>query len=83
MANMPDCTVWSTYCNLQLYLTHSLSFSLSLREEDEFLELPSDVSHSQQEATEDEQGVDQDPNQASTVSLPEEQSVLFTADIGK
>ncbi len=53
-----------------------------LREEDEFSELRSDLSHSQQEVNEDDRSVDQDPDQAS-VSLPENQSTLVTADMGK
>ncbi|XP_066515330.1 colorectal mutant cancer protein isoform X2 [Hoplias malabaricus] len=52
----------------------------TIREEDEFSELRSELSHSQQEANEDERSVDQDPDQAS-VSLPENQSTLVTADM--
>ncbi|CAM4547555.1 unnamed protein product [Leuciscus chuanchicus] len=48
----------------------------TIREEDEFSELRSDLSHSQQEVNEE----DQDPDQAS-VSLPENQSTLVTADM--
>uniref|UniRef100_A0A4W4GNH0 EF-hand domain-containing protein n=1 Tax=Electrophorus electricus TaxID=8005 RepID=A0A4W4GNH0_ELEEL len=52
----------------------------TIREEDEFSELRSELSHSQQEGNEDERSVDQDPDQAS-VSLPENQSTLVTADM--
>ncbi|XP_051981441.1 colorectal mutant cancer protein [Xyrauchen texanus] len=52
----------------------------TIREEDEFSELRSDLSHSQQEVNEDERSVDQDPDQAS-VSPPENQSTLVTADM--
>ncbi|XP_051523377.1 colorectal mutant cancer protein isoform X2 [Myxocyprinus asiaticus] len=52
----------------------------TIREEDEFSELRSDLSQSQQEVNEDERSVDQDPDQAS-VSLPENQSTLVTADM--
>ncbi|XP_026099140.1 colorectal mutant cancer protein [Carassius auratus] len=52
----------------------------TIREEDEFSELRSDLSHSQLEVNEDDQSVDQDPDQAS-ISLPENQSTLVTADM--
>ncbi|KAF4073142.1 hypothetical protein AMELA_G00255430 [Ameiurus melas] len=52
-----------------------------IREEDKFSELHSELSHSQQEPNEDEHNVDQDPDQASRVSLPENQSMLVTADM--
>ncbi|XP_050966177.1 colorectal mutant cancer protein isoform X1 [Labeo rohita] len=52
----------------------------TIREEDEFSELRSDLSHSQQEVNEDDRSIDQDPDQAS-VSLPENQSTLVTADM--
>uniref|UniRef100_A0A8C1WC88 MCC regulator of WNT signaling pathway n=1 Tax=Cyprinus carpio TaxID=7962 RepID=A0A8C1WC88_CYPCA len=52
----------------------------TIREEDEFSELRSDLSHSQQEVNEDDRSVDQDPDQAS-ISLPENQSTLVTADM--
>ncbi|XP_022521508.2 colorectal mutant cancer protein isoform X2 [Astyanax mexicanus] len=52
----------------------------TIREEDEFSELRSELSHSQQEVNEDERSMDQDPDQAS-VSLPENQSTLVTADM--
>lgn len=55
---------------------------MSLREEDEFSELRSDLSHSQQEVNDDDRSVDQDPDQAS-ISLPENQSTLVTADMGE
>lgn len=55
---------------------------VSLREEDEFSELRSDLSHSQQEVNDDDRSVDQDPDQAS-ISLPENQSTLVTADMGE
>uniref|UniRef100_A0A8B9RAV1 MCC regulator of WNT signaling pathway n=1 Tax=Astyanax mexicanus TaxID=7994 RepID=A0A8B9RAV1_ASTMX len=80
----------SLYCFLSLSLSLSIALSLShslycflslsLREEDEFSELRSELSHSQQEVNEDERSVDQDPDQAS-VSLPENQSTLVTADM--
>ncbi|XP_061119639.1 colorectal mutant cancer protein isoform X2 [Conger conger] len=50
----------------------------SIREEDEFSELRSDLSHSQPEANEDGRSVDQDQN---SVSLPENQSTMVTADM--
>ncbi|XP_053533167.1 colorectal mutant cancer protein isoform X2 [Ictalurus punctatus] len=53
--------------------------------EDEFSELHCELSHSQQEPSEDEhsvdQDLDQDPDQPSRVSLPENQSMLVTADM--
>ncbi|XP_076866919.1 LOW QUALITY PROTEIN: colorectal mutant cancer protein [Brachyhypopomus gauderio] len=52
----------------------------TIREEDEFSELRSELSHSQQECNEDERSLDQDPDQAS-VSLPENTSTLVTADM--
>uniref|UniRef100_A0A9J8AHR6 MCC regulator of WNT signaling pathway n=1 Tax=Cyprinus carpio carpio TaxID=630221 RepID=A0A9J8AHR6_CYPCA len=52
----------------------------TIREEDEFSELRSDLSHSQQEVNEDDRSVDQDPDQAS-ISLSENQSMLVTADM--
>uniref|UniRef100_A0A672RDQ5 MCC regulator of WNT signaling pathway n=1 Tax=Sinocyclocheilus grahami TaxID=75366 RepID=A0A672RDQ5_SINGR len=52
----------------------------TIREEDELSELRSDLSHSQQEVNEDDRSVDQDPDQAS-ISLPENQSTLVTADM--
>uniref|UniRef100_A0A673HNH1 Colorectal mutant cancer protein-like n=1 Tax=Sinocyclocheilus rhinocerous TaxID=307959 RepID=A0A673HNH1_9TELE len=52
----------------------------TIREEEEFSELRSDLSHSQQEVNEDDRSVDQDPDQAS-ISLPENQSTLVTADM--
>lgn len=63
-----------------------LPLSLAFRE-DEFSELHCELSHSQQEPSEDEhsvdQDLDQDPDQPSRVSLPENQSMLVTADMGK
>lgn len=50
------------------------------REEDEFSELRSELSHSQQEVNEDGQSVDLDQ---SSVSVPENQSTLVTADMGE
>ncbi|KAJ8287213.1 hypothetical protein GJAV_G00048960 [Gymnothorax javanicus] len=50
----------------------------AIREEDEFSELRSDLSHSQQEVNEDGRSVDQDQN---SVSLPENQSTMVTADM--
>ncbi|XP_052412965.1 colorectal mutant cancer protein isoform X4 [Carassius gibelio] len=52
----------------------------TIREEDEFSELRSDLSHSQLEVNEDDRSVDQDPDQSS-ISLPENQSTLVTADM--
>lgn len=51
-----------------------------LREEDEYSELRSDLSQSQHEVNEDSRSVDQD--QAS-VSVPENQSTVVTADVGE
>ncbi|KAG7476569.1 hypothetical protein MATL_G00084380 [Megalops atlanticus] len=50
----------------------------TIREEDEFSELRSELSHSQQEANEDGRSVDQDQN---SVSMPENQSTMVTADM--
>ncbi|XP_064164036.1 colorectal mutant cancer protein isoform X2 [Anguilla rostrata] len=50
----------------------------AIREEDEFSELRSDLSHSQPEANEDGHSVDQDQN---SVSMPENQSTMVTADM--
>ncbi|KAJ8395602.1 hypothetical protein AAFF_G00030830 [Aldrovandia affinis] len=50
----------------------------TIREEDEFSELRSELSHSQQEANEDGRSVDQDQNSAS---MPENQSTMVTADM--
>ncbi|XP_057175698.1 colorectal mutant cancer protein isoform X1 [Triplophysa rosa] len=52
----------------------------TIREEDELSEIRSELSQSQQEVNEDEQSIDQDPDQAS-ISLPENQSTLVTADM--
>ncbi|XP_067105923.1 colorectal mutant cancer protein isoform X2 [Osmerus mordax] len=50
----------------------------TIREEDEFSELRSELSHSQQEANEDGHSVDQD---GASVSLPGNHSTLVTADM--
>ncbi|KAJ8338686.1 hypothetical protein SKAU_G00354720 [Synaphobranchus kaupii] len=50
----------------------------TIREEDEFSELRSELSHSQPEGNEDEHSVDQDQN---SVSMPENQSTMVTADM--
>lgn len=52
----------------------------TIREEDEFSELRSELSHSQQEVNEDGHSLDQD---GASVSLPENHSTLVTADMGK
>ncbi|XP_060091575.1 colorectal mutant cancer protein isoform X1 [Heteronotia binoei] len=51
---------------------------ITIREEDEYSELRSELSHSQHEANEDSHSVDQD--QAS-VSVPENQSTMVTVDM--
>ncbi|KTF92852.1 hypothetical protein cypCar_00031888 [Cyprinus carpio] len=60
--------------------SHSVIVLTLNQEEDEFSELRSDLSHSQQEVNEDDRSVDQDPDQAS-ISLSENQSMLVTADM--
>ncbi|XP_066567379.1 colorectal mutant cancer protein isoform X2 [Amia ocellicauda] len=50
----------------------------TIREEDEYSELRSELSHSQQEAQEDGRSIDQDQN---SVSVPENQSTMVTADM--
>ncbi|XP_064798744.1 colorectal mutant cancer protein isoform X2 [Oncorhynchus masou masou] len=50
----------------------------TIREEDEFSELRSELSHSQQEVNEDGHSLDQD---GASVSLPENHSTLVTADM--
>ncbi|XP_028661112.1 colorectal mutant cancer protein isoform X1 [Erpetoichthys calabaricus] len=50
----------------------------TIREEDEYSELRSELSQSQQEANEDGRSVDQDQN---SVSVPENQSTMVTADM--
>ncbi|XP_036833192.1 colorectal mutant cancer protein isoform X2 [Oncorhynchus mykiss] len=50
----------------------------TIREEDEFSELRSELSHSQQEINEDGHSLDQD---GASVSLPENHSTLVTADM--
>lgn len=55
-------------------------FPFVLREEDEYSELRSELSQSQHEANEDSRSVDQDQ---TSVSVPENQSTVVTADMGK
>lgn len=50
------------------------------REEDEYSELRSELSHSQHEANEDSRSMDQDQ---TSVSVPENQSTMVTADMGE
>ncbi|XP_069043364.1 colorectal mutant cancer protein isoform X3 [Lepisosteus oculatus] len=50
----------------------------TIREEDEYSELRSELSQSQQEGNEDGRSVDQDQN---SVSVPENQSTMVTADM--
>ncbi|XP_007895580.2 colorectal mutant cancer protein isoform X2 [Callorhinchus milii] len=50
----------------------------TIREEDEYSELRSELSHSQQEANDDSRSVDQDQTSAS---VPENQSIMVSADI--
>ncbi|XP_059549874.1 colorectal mutant cancer protein isoform X1 [Myotis daubentonii] len=51
----------------------------TIREEDEYSELRSELSQSQQEVNEDSRSMDQDQ---TSVSIPENQSTLVTADMG-
>ncbi|KAM9441059.1 colorectal mutant cancer protein isoform 4-T6 [Clarias gariepinus] len=53
----------------------------TIREDDVFSELSSELCHGQQEANEDEHNVDQDPDQVSFFSLPKNQSMPTTAAI--
>ncbi|XP_048876751.1 colorectal mutant cancer protein isoform X1 [Brienomyrus brachyistius] len=54
----------------------------TIREEDEFSELRSELSHSQPEVNEDGHSVDLDQDQdQNSVSVPENQSTLVTADM--
>lgn len=53
-------------------------FALSPREEDEYSELRSELSQSQHEVNEDSRSMDQ-----NSVSVPENQSTMVTADMGK
>ncbi|KAM7166458.1 colorectal mutant cancer protein isoform 1-T1 [Macrochelys suwanniensis] len=50
----------------------------TIREEDEYSELRSELSHSQHEANEDSRSMDQDQ---TSVSIPENQSTIVTADM--
>nr|XP_060617887.1 colorectal mutant cancer protein isoform X1 [Anolis sagrei ordinatus] len=50
----------------------------TIREEDEYSELRSELSHSQHEANEDSHSMDQDQ---TSVSVPENQSTMVTADM--
>lgn len=52
----------------------------ALREEDEYSELRSELSQSQHEVNEDSRSVDQDQ---TSVSIPENQSTMVTADMGE
>lgn len=54
--------------------------SFFLREEDEYSELRSELSQSQQEVNEDSRSMDQDQ---TSVSIPENQSTMVTADMGE
>lgn len=54
------------------------AFALSARVEDEYSELRSDLSQSQQEVNEDMRSMDQ-----NSVSVPENQSTMVTADVGE
>lgn len=53
---------------------------LFCREEDEYSELRSELSQSQQEVNEDSRSMDQDQ---TSVSIPENQSTMVTADMGE
>ncbi|XP_069843752.1 colorectal mutant cancer protein-like isoform X1 [Dipodomys merriami] len=52
--------------------------SATIREEDEYSELRSELSHSQHEVNEDSRSLDQDQTSAS---IPENQSTMATADV--
>lgn len=74
--------------NLNMFNTPHFNIDLLLyppppfaHREGEFSELCSKLSHSQQEASEDENNVGQDCDLVSRVSLPESRSMLV--DIGK
>lgn len=54
--------------------------SFFLREEDEYSELRSELSQSQHEVNEDSRSMDQDQ---TSVSIPENQSTMVTADMGE
>lgn len=54
------------------------AFVLSPREEDEYSELRSELSQSQHEVNEDSRSMDQ-----NSVSVPENQSTMVTADVGE
>lgn len=54
------------------------AFTLSPREEDEYSELRSELSQSQHEVNEDSRSMDQ-----NSVSVPENQSTMVAADVGK
>jgi len=54
------------------------AFALSPREEDEYSELRSELSQSQHEVNEDSRSMDQ-----NSVSVPENQSTMVTADMGE
>lgn len=54
------------------------AFALSPREEDEYSELRSELSQSQHEVNEDSRSMDQ-----NSVSVPENQSTMVTADVGE
>jgi len=54
------------------------AFALLPREEDEYSELRSELSQSQHEVNEDSRSMDQ-----NSVSVPENQSTMVTADMGE
>lgn len=54
------------------------AFALACREEDEYSELRSELSQSQHEVNEDSRSMDQ-----NSVSVPENQSTMVTADMGE
>lgn len=56
----------------------AFALPLSPREEDEYSELRSELSHSQHEVNEDSRSMDQ-----NSVSVPENQSTMVTADMGE
>lgn len=64
-----------------LYILYQWCLTLlSCREEDEYSELRSELSQSQQEVNEDSRSMDQDQ---TSVSIPENQSTMVTADMGE
>lgn len=81
---IPSCCDYRTkICTVSAedeYIFNVFIFCLLNREEDEYSELRSELSHSQHEVNEDSHSVDQD--QAS-VSVPENQSTMVTVDMGE